>query len=230
VPSVAQLVAQLNDGEGSLTIDLEGKLSGAENLPPAYQSMVRDVLTNQRIERSPLLRGLARPPSALMSGDNQSDKFSAIEPVGKVLLTERPTFRWSKLAGATGYLVEVYDSKFNIVATSERLTSNSWAVPRPLQRGRVYSWQVKAIKGGEEIKAPSPPARQAKFRVLDQAKAIELVQARQAYPSSHLALGLLYARAGLVEEAEEEFRALEKANPESEIVRKLLASVQAMRR
>src|SRR5262249_24041631 len=38
VPAVAQLVAQLNDGQGKLTLDQEGRLSGADELPPAYQS------------------------------------------------------------------------------------------------------------------------------------------------------------------------------------------------
>jgi len=41
---------------------------------------------------------------------------------------------------------------------------------------------------------------------------------------------LLYARAGLLDEAEQELRALQKANPNVTIVRRLLANVQALRR
>src|SRR5262249_47006748 len=38
----AMVIAQLNDGEGQVRLDREGKLSGIENLPPAYQQVVRE--------------------------------------------------------------------------------------------------------------------------------------------------------------------------------------------
>lgn len=224
------VVAQLNDGAGQLTLDQEGKLSGADNLPPAYQSRLKEALTTPRIERSSALKGLTRPPSSLMSTDQQGSAFSVIEPVGRVLLSEHPTFRWSPMEGATVYVVEVYDSQFNLVTTSPQLTNLLWAASQSLARGQVYSWQVKAVKDGQEFTAPRPPAAQARFRILDQAKASELEKARRAYPSSHLTLGLLYAEAGLLKEAEQELRALQKANPDSEIARRLLSQVQALRR
>jgi hypothetical protein len=89
---------------------------------------------------------------------------------------------------------------------------------------------VKASKEGEEIKAPRPPAPQAKFRVLDQAKMQEIAQANKAYGSSHLTMGLLYVQAGLLDEAEQHFQALRKSNPDSALVRRLLNEVNRMRR
>ena len=153
-----------------------------------------------------------------------------LDPVGGVLLTDRPTFRWSALEGASAYVVEVYDDAFNLVASSPQLTAPRWAASQTLPRGRVYSWQVRAVKDGRETKSPRPPAPQAKFRVLDRAKADELARARRAYPSSHLTLGLLYADAGLLKEAEQELRLLQKANPDSALARSLLRQVQALRR
>jgi hypothetical protein len=229
-PAPVPVVAQLNDGEGQLMLDLEGRLSGADDLPIAYQGMLKEALTGRRLERSSQLKGLVRPPSSLMSTEKQRSEFSVIEPVGKVVMSDHPTFRWSSMEGATVYVVEVYDSKFNLVATSPELTDHSWAASQPLPRGSVYSWQVKATKDGQEFTSPRPPAPQAKFRILDQAKANELAKARRAYPSSHLTLGLLYAEAGLLKEAEQELRVLEKANPDSEITRSLLRQVQALRR
>ena len=229
-PLSAPVIARLNDGEGAITLDRDGKLSGVEQLPPAHQGMLKEALAGQRIERSLMLKGLTRRSSSLMSGDNQGKTFSVLEPVGRVLLSDRPEFSWSRLDGATGYVVEVYDGQFNLVATSPILTELSWATEHPLKRGGVYGWQVKAIKEGQEFKSPRPPAPQAKFRILDQAKANELTQARQAYASSHLALGLLYAQDGMLEEAEREFRALVKANPDSEIARRLLENLLATRR
>lgn len=229
-PEAAAAVAQLNDGGGRLTLDREGALSGADNLPHAYRELLKGALADRRIERSPQLDGLSRPGSSLMSSDASGAGFSALDPAGSVLLTDRPTFRWSELKGATGYVVEVYDAGFNLVASSPRLDARAWSAPQTLARGKVYSWQVTAFKDGQEIKSPRPPAPQARFRILDRAKADELARARRAYPSSHLTLGLLYARAGLLKEAEQELRLLQRANPGSEIARGLLRQVRALRR
>src|SRR5262249_14664260 len=97
-PEPVSVIAQLNDGERVLTLDQQGKLSGADDLPPAYKELVTKALRTQRIERSSQLQGLSRPPSALMGSDNQPDQFAVIEPVGSVLLSNQPRFRWSTLA------------------------------------------------------------------------------------------------------------------------------------
>lgn len=227
---VEKSLAQLNDGGGRIILDREGKLSGAESLPPPYRRMIKEFLTDQRIEKSPLMAGLTRPENAAIRGDgDRGGKFSVIEPVGKVILSDHPTFRWSRLDGATSYVVEIYDDKFALVAASPRLTNNSWAPPQPLRHGAIYSWQVKAIKHEREFITPRAPAPHPKFRILDKASANELAQARRDYASSHLALALLYAQAGLLDEAERESRALQKANPNSAIVHRLLADVRTLR-
>lgn len=229
-PEPVTVIAQLNDGKGQLSLDQQGKLSGADDLPPSYQSLVKKVLTNQRVEKSSQLNGLSRPSSALMGSDQPADQFSVMDPVGNVLMTNRPNFRWTPMEGAAGYVVEVYDSKFKLVVASPQVTRNSWVATQPLPWGNVYSWQVKAIKDGQEITSPGPPAPQAKFRILDRAKVNELANARRSYGSSHLVLGMLYAEAGLLKESEQELRMLLKANANSEVARSLLRQVQALRR
>jgi anti-sigma factor RsiW len=220
------VVARLNDGAGVVSLDQEGKLSGADNLPPAYQELVKKTLTAQRIERSSQLQGLTRPPSSLMGVNEPGREFSVLAPAGNVVLSDRPAFRWSKFEGASSYVVEVYDEQFKLVMSSPEVSTVSWTATQSLPRGRVYSWQVKAIKDGQEVTVPRPPAPQAKFRVIDQGKMNEIARAKQAYGSSHLVLGVLYAEAGLLREAEHEFRLLQRANPESEIVRNLLRQVR----
>jgi hypothetical protein len=222
------VVAQLNDGSGVFAVDQQGKLSGADALPSGYQNLVKKALSTGRIEKSPQLQGLSRASSSLMGANSNQRDFSVLEPLGNVLLTNQPTFRWSPAEGATAYVVEVYDEKFTPVASSPQLTVLTWTTTLP--RGSVYSWQVKATKDGQEITAPRPPAPQAKFRILDQAKANELAKARRTYASSHLTLGLLYADAGLLREAEQEFRLLQRANPNSDLARNLLRQVQSLRR
>lgn len=142
---------------------------------------------------------------------------------------DRPIFRWSELEGATSYVVEIYDAQFNPAASSPPLRISNWTSP-PLARGQIYSWQIKAIREGQEFIAPRPPAPQARFKIVDRATADEIARARRDHASSHLLPGLLYARAGLLAEAEVEFRALQKSNPDSDVARKLLASVAASRR
>ena len=208
-PEPVPVVAQLNDGA----------------VPPAYQELVRKALTSQRIERSSQLLGLTRPPSSLM-GANEGGEFSVLGPAGVVLMSDRPVFRWSRLEGATGYAVEVYDEQFKPVMASPELTTVSWSATQSLSRGHVYSWQVKAVKDGHEVTVPRPPAPQAKFRVLDQGSLNEISKAKRAYGSSHLTLALLYAKAGLLNDAEQELRLLQRANPQSEIVRKLLRQLR----
>lgn len=227
-PERAPVLVRLNDGGSSLTLDAQGRLTGVDQWPSEYRRMAEDALSNQRAPRSPLLAGLSRPGSSLMGGD-EGRRFAVIEPAGKVILADRPAFKWTRLDGADGYVVEVYDAQFNLVSSSPSLTGVGWTAPR-LARGQVYSWQVKAIRGGAESIAPRPPAPQAKFRILDQSAAAEIASARRDYASSHLLLGLLYARAGLLAEAEQEFRAMQKANPDSDAPRKLAASLSGPRR
>ncbi|HEY2962069.1 MAG TPA: zf-HC2 domain-containing protein [Pyrinomonadaceae bacterium] len=229
-PNQPAIVAQLNDGNGALTLDEKGELAGANELPPEYQKRLKTALADQRIPNSSQLTGLTRAGSSLMSGNNEKGSFRVIAPVGTVVLTNSPTFRWSVTEGASHYVVEIYDDKFNLVVLSPQLQTNSWTISQPLPRGKIYTWQVKADKDGEEVTSPRPPAPQARFRIVNQSKAHELDQARRMYPSSHLMLALLYADAGLLAESEEQLRLLVKANPNSEIARKLLRQIQAQRR
>ena len=228
--AAAMVIAQLNDGAGQIVLDGNGKLSGIDHLPPAYRQMIKNALSSQRLEKPPLLAGLVRPGGlSLRGGDNQGAKFSVINPVGKVMLSDRPTFHWSPLEGATGYVVEVYDDKPSQVLISSQLTDTSWTAPQSLKRGGIYSWQITAIKGGEEFSSPRAPAPLVKFRILDENLADEIAQARRDYAYSHLTLALVYTRAGLLDDAEREFRALQKANPDSTIPRRLLADLKAIR-
>src|SRR5262245_46144283 len=132
----ATVIAQLNDGAGQVVLEGDGRLSGVDRLPPAYQQMIKNALSSQRLEKSPLLAGLVRPDSLLRKGgDDRGAGFSVVAPVGIVMLSDRPTFRWSPLEGATGYVVEVYDDKLMRIIASPQLADTSWTAPKSLKRG-----------------------------------------------------------------------------------------------
>ena len=224
-----EVLLALNDGPRRVVIDEQGNLTGLDELSPAHRQAVKNALATQQVGNSSTLSGLGGKRGELR-GTNNGSSFAPLNPVGKIILTTRPTLFWSKLDGATDYRVVIYDSNFNPVSSSPQLTNQSWVVPHVLDRGEIYSWQVIATKDGQEVKTPVPPAPEAKFKVLEQGRANELNRARQSYGGSHLTLGVLYAQAGLLDEAEREFGLLLKANPDSKVARNLLRNTRAMRR
>ena len=225
----SQIVLALNDGAGRVTLDATGNVGGLESLPPQSRQAVKQALTTGQVEVPPGLSELIGTKGTLLGTTDQDTSFSLLSPVGTITRTERPTLRWRPLAGAISYTVAVLDPDFNAVATSPSLTGTTWTPPRALERGRLYSWQVTAVKDGKEIVSPSAPAPEARFKVLEKAKADELGEVERG-AVSHLALGILYARAGLLDDAEREMRALVAANPKSPTAQKLLQRVRAIRR
>ena len=73
------------------------------------------------------------------------------------------------------------------------------------------------------------PAPEAKFLIADSPHFAEIERARRSAGNSHLILGIVYANAGLLDEAQREFQTLLNSNPNSDIARKLLAKVKAVR-
>jgi len=175
------------------------------------------------------LAQLTGRPSALLSESGNGLPFRLLGPLGQVVRSDRPTFRWRALQGAQSYKVVVTDADLNEVAISPPLNTTEWRISQPLKHGDIYSWQVTALKDAVPITSPVLPAPQAKFKVIDRSTSEILQQAKRAYPGSHLTLGVLYADAGLLDEAERELRLLVRHNPRADIARTLLRSVQAMR-
>lgn len=210
--------------------DEGGSGVGVEQLSPSSRQAIKLALTRQSLERPQVLAELHGARGTLLSDSGDGLPFHLLSPLGKVLQSSAPTFRWRPLDGASSYAVTVTDDQLNEVATSGPLTRTEWTSPMPLKRGGIYSWQVTAFKDGKEVTSPVMPAPQARFKVLDQAQHEELNLMKRAFPNNHLALGVLYTRAGLLDEAEREFQALLKTTPRSAVARKLLDSVRSMKK
>jgi tetratricopeptide (TPR) repeat protein len=218
----AQVV--INDMGGRVELDDRGTLNGIAFVSPDHQAAVIDAIRTGRIKASAELSYLLGEQKRLMGSGNRQKSFIPIKPVGAVIATTQPTFRWKQVAGATGYTVTIYRNNLKESISSQTLTGTQWTAP-PLTRGATYSWQIRAIKDNSETISPSPDAREARFRVLSQSEFDNLEKIRESYSKSHLALGVIYARMGLFDEAEREFRALLADNPGSNIVKQLLRSV-----
>jgi len=227
-PTSEQFALSLEDNGRKVQLDKSGKLTGLEELPEASSSLVRSVLTTKNLSRPEVLDQLSAPSITLLDPTAGENKFSLLGPSGTVIATDQPNFRWQALAGAESYTVSVFDGDFNRVTHSAPQTGTQWTSTK-LQRGMIYSWEVVAVRNGQEVRSPVAPAPRAQFKVLEAEKLRELTRLKQHSPISHLTLGLTYARFGLIAEAEGQLQILARENPNSPVATKLLRTVQEWR-
>ncbi len=223
-----QVVARLNDGGRIITLDSRGNVGGLEAQSPELRQGVRVALTGRRIATPAEIAALIGRDGVVRGGSAQPS-FALMRPVGTFVRAARPTLRWQAVPGADSYIVTIYDAKRNAVAASPPLTATDWTPPAPLRRGVIYSWQVTARKDERQLLAPAPTAPEAKFKLIGPEQAESLRQAEQTVGDAHLLRGVLYAQAGLLDEAEGEFQALLDSNPNSPAARRLHAGVRALR-
>lgn len=225
-----EVVARLIDGDREVRLDKRGRLTGLGGLDLSIQREIKAALSGNELKRPGALDELSVPRINLMNPSPGSLPFELLDPTRRIIVDDRPTFHWRHLAGATGYTVSVFDSNFNLVMRSEPQPVTRWSPPASLQRGRIYFWEVKAIKDGQEITSPVAPAPRAQFKILEAEKAGEINRVKRERPDAHLALGILYANVGLLDDAEREFQLLAKANPRSQVAAKLLRRVRSWKK
>ena len=196
-------------------------------LTPELPREVELAIADGKLTKPKVLDEVAGNKVQLLGEEGKAESFSVQSPAASVIRNNRPVFRWQALPGANGYTVTVFDSNLNRVAKSDILKTNQWAMPSTLKGGEVYQWQVTAVKDGKEIIAPAAPAPEAKFKVLGGKELNKLNFSLGRAGSSHLARGILFARAGLTDDAAREFRQEIKRSPDSKIARRLLLQVQS---
>lgn len=182
------------------------------------------------LDESPaVLAELIRPAGVTLKGPAGAADFEVLSPVGTVVLSQRPVFRWQRVPGATSYRVTVMDPESREVVLDTK-AARTWLVPpKPLPRGRVLMWGVTATVGGTEVYAPKPPAAEARFKILDASQVARLRGEVGASTASHVDKGVMYAREGLLDDAEREFKTELKANPRSERTLELIRVVRSWR-
>lgn len=184
--------------------------------------IARELVMPSSIER------LDRTPPVVIRGNHPAvESFSIIEPYATLLATERPTFRWTSLIGAQSYTVSVYDEALHLVQASGPVLVTEWTIPKRLKSDIVYTWTVTALQDGKEITAPAAP-RRAEFKMLGKTELAKL-ERRISGVASRAARGTLYAEAGLLADAESEFKTYLSRNPTDERVRKLLQTIKSWR-
>lgn len=226
---------ELSRGVRKLDSDLPDVIEALRGYPASVRQDVMVALKTRQIAAPKELEGIRNENDRTMSGSGAviPIRYEALSLDGVIIRTDRPTFRWKPVEGVNHYTVRVYDDEVShdeAIAESPLVSSSEWRPLRPLPRGRLYSWQIKlpeeySVKSGGD--APTPEWR---FRVLSEESLRKVEAAERVKPSSHLAMGVVYARAGLLEEAEREFQILVESEPQNQTAQKLLQSVQGLRK
>jgi len=218
----------VKDGRNEIAIDQGGKIVGLSSLTAQSRQAVKEALTEARLNRPSVLDDVASAEVSVRSSSGSDERIRIIYPANTVIKDTRPTLRWTLSKTADAYRLEIADETFHQVAKSEDLptTTQSWTPATPLKRGGIYTWTIRAVNKGGEV---SSSTSQGKFKVLSQDKVRELNQLKNG-SQSHLALGLFYAREGMIADAEREFGILMEENPNSPVLKKLLRDVRSWRR
>jgi hypothetical protein len=227
--ALVALVA-LHDGGRQVTLRSDGQVTGLPRVSAAQQRAIARALSRGELPQAPDIAALRGSRHTILGEAGVPTELQPIAPLGCIVVDDRPTLAWSQLPGVTRYRAELFDSHFRPVAASGVVRETRWTVDVPLHRGDTYVWQVTAFANDREVTAPAPPAPMARFGVLDASRAKEIDRLAAQQPPSHLALGIAYAEAGALPDAEREFRTLVDENRGNGSAQRLLESVRSSAR
>ena len=220
-----EVIASLRDQAGTVVVTRAGKIQGVEGVSAELQDFIDVAVRTPQIKKPAILNDLRGEAITTRGTTMREVQLRLRFPVGVTVVADRPVLRWQPIAEATSYEVMIADARGNEIARGESLSA-SWQPSQALQRGGVYTWTVSAIRNDQSVTTPSLTVPESKFKVLELAKVQELARLKKQ-GGSHLALGLFYAREGMLREAEQELKSLVRMNPNSPIAGKLLRAVQA---
>jgi hypothetical protein len=194
------------------------------SLTAAEQARVDAAVSAGRIELPASVSALIRPQGTLLGAQGTPTRFGPLGPVGTAVRSTRPTFSWGD-AGADAYSVSVFDANFKEVARSERVQGTSWSPEADLPRGVPLVWQVTAHRGAVSETEPKPPQPEARFSVIDAATLARVEEQAARLADNPLALGVLYAEAGLIADARAELLRAAEIPASADAARRLLRSL-----
>ena len=222
----ARRQAQGNDSRLAAQASRLKAINARQNLQIAQLSEADDVLRETPLPEAAWKLKLSEAQTQTRgNGDagTATPEISPLRPVETAITETRPILEFRQLAGAMAYQV-----RLEIVNSNEEcpapvaLSPTRWQSPAALRPGQIYQWEVTAQRGGKSVH--SAPA---KFYILSLTENREIAQARKTYAKNPLALGIVYARSGLRDEAAAQFRAALKANPAQAAAKRWLQETQA---
>jgi hypothetical protein len=163
----------------------------------------------------------------LLGAEDISTGLLPMSPAGTLVASATPPFSWQPIQGAVSYSVAVFDATFRLVASSGSVKTASWTPRTQLPRNIPLAWQITArMADGTDVLAPAPPRPEARFTVMDEAAAAAIADLRTRLSDQPIALGVLLAKAGLVDDAAREFTRAAAQSELAELAAKLRASLK----
>jgi len=171
--------------------------------------------------------GMALPDaSGVTRGVGEASPNSGGSPNGTYIKDTRPTLRWGHAPGALKYHVFLWNSDDDLVA-SARVDGLQWEVPIPLATNDSFRWEVHPL-GADNVQ--TAVHSKGAFSTLSEFEREAVELAERGARGSHLKLGAVYVKHGLLDDAERKFRAMAEMHPASELYRRLLERVNELRR
>ena len=196
-------------------------------LTEEQRGLIAAVESTHKLQRASVLDQLIAKRGVLLGEAGGNKSFELTAPVGTVVLQDRPVFRWQPVSGASHYVVSIFDQDFRLAAQSPSIQSTEWQPSAALPRGQVFVWQVTATVGTDSVRAPVPPAPEARFEILETATASAIEQTRREHPGDHRLLAAILARSGALDETAAEIDALAASDPETaRALRQSLAEIR----
>jgi hypothetical protein len=186
------------------------------SLPKPEREILERALASGRLERAPILDGLIGKEGTLLGDAAKQPRLDLLNPVGTAILADEPILRWTPLDGALSYTVSVFDERFQKVQESPAVQTTEWKTP-PLPRGKVLNWQVTARTRTGTVRAPMPPAPEAKFRILDPEVGQRIEAIRRDHPGNPLLMVTLFAHEGLLDDAQAMLQAVDPVTAQTYI-------------
>jgi hypothetical protein len=217
--------SEIADSGRKIVLHKDGTIDGIVTANADHAELLRQALVYGKIAQPDALHALQGRSGTLMGSPGDSAPFGLASPLGTFVRAQRPVFRWSSAGPGATYRVEIYNTRFELMASSPTLTATEWTTDRDLARGESYRWQVAATREGQRFVAPQPPDPEAKFAVLGAAAASRLDALDTAY-SSHLMRALGYSREGLLDDARTELAFVQQLNPRSPEIAKIATQLQ----
>lgn len=225
VPEPTPPSTPLRDGGREISVDSKGQLHGLTIDDPELRRTAIRVMQTGLLSPPPLPTDLSQGRESVKNDVKTAAlPLRPLTPVGQIVLSDRPAFRWYSAAGAISFQVRIYDTASHEVMASPSLKTTEWTPADPLQRGQVYSWKVVGHYDFKVVTAPESPEPPARFRVLPPADADKF--AAVAGQNSQFLLAVTAAGLGLESEASSALDRLQAENPGSPLLQKLRDSLK----
>lgn len=188
-------------------------------LPAEFRTAVQKALETGQLEVPADLAGLVS-----RSQTDEEDNIVLEMPVASYVSSTTPLLRWERQPRLEQYQARVVDSSGKVVAESPVTEAGEWKCEPALTPGHMYRWNVTAKGRRAQV-----GSQEARFAVPSQPVLDQLASAKQHLGENGLALAVIYARAGVVDEAERLLAGAIVRNPTSEEAKRLYRNLKAQR-